>query len=106
MAEEAATRTSRWRAVTPLIAPRAPPTRPRPRLLGQPRPRLRRDGGGDGAAPGAGGGGERRVLLRRGRAGGLERARQPDRAGFREPAAGGRDRLPAAQRGAAGAGAG
>src|SRR4051794_187750 len=62
---------------------RAPPARPRSRLLGQSRSRLRRDGGGGGAAPGAGGGGERRVLLRSGAPGGLDRARQPDRAGVR-----------------------
>ena len=42
---------------------RPPPTRPRPRLLGQPRARLRRDGGGGLAAPRAGGRGDRGVLL-------------------------------------------
>ena len=48
------------RAVFDVTSP--PPTRPRPRLLGQPRPRLRRAGGGGRAAPGAGGRGGGRVL--------------------------------------------
>src|SRR5262249_33158285 len=69
---------------------RAPPACPRPRLLGQPRAWVRRDGGGDGDVPGAGGGRERRVLLRSRWAGGLDRPRQLDRARVREPAVGGR----------------
>ena len=82
---------------------RPPPTGPRPRLLGQPRAGLRRDGGGGLAAPRARGRGDRRVLVRAGRAGRADRARQPDRARLRDAAPGRRDRLPAAQRDPAGA---